>query len=599
MKQPEADILFEISYEVCNKVGGIYTVLSSKAALMKEKYKEYITIGPYYEDKANLALEQTPVPQHLTELFDELRKEGIECIYGKWQVPGEPSAILVDFRKQLEKTDSIKKDLWDNFGVDTLFCSGDYTEPMVWAWCVGRLLEKAGQKQASKKIVAHFHEWLSGIALLYLKMKKSNVRSVFTTHATMLGRAIAGGGDDLYNILENMNPYDEAKRRGVLDKYTTEKACAKEADVFTTVSEITAIEAEKVLERKADVLVLNGLDIQKFPTIEGTSIKHQETRDVMREFLAYYFFPYYSFDIEQSLTYFILGRNEFRNKGVDIYIKALGELNRRLKSEGSKKTIISFFFIPLEAHGIRTNLIKNKNYYREIKKDVEDQNELVKTRIIRDLVAGRKIDVEKLFPKDFMLSVKKTIQGFSKNESAPPLCTHYLVDENNNEILNALKQEGLLNLEEDKVKVIVYPVYISESDGILGLKYYDVISGGHLGVFPSYYEPWGYTPLECASLAVPSITSDLAGYGRYINKVSEKNEGGIFVLKRFKQDEKNVVDDFVDVLHNFSKLKKPERVKQKLIAKEMSMLADWSVLIENYIEAHNMALDKGKNKCLR
>ena len=196
MIEPKAEMLFEVSYEVCNKVGGIYTVLTSKAALMKEKYKEYTTIGPYYAEKANVGLEQLPVPQELAKIFEELKSEGIECIYGKWQVPGEPNTILIDFRNVVGQADSIKKELWDNFSVDTLFGSGDFIEPMIWAWSVGRLLEKVGQNNSSKKIVAHFHEWLAGIALLYLKMKESSVKTVFTTHATMLGRAIAGSGEE-------------------------------------------------------------------------------------------------------------------------------------------------------------------------------------------------------------------------------------------------------------------------------------------------------------------------------------------------------------------------------------------------------------------
>lgn len=592
MIKAKADMLFEASYEVCNKVGGIYTVLSSKAALMKENYPEYITIGPYYHDKAATSLEQLPTPKEYTDIFLELRREGIECIYGRWMVTGEPQTILVDFKNYVKNGNDIKKELWENFGVDTLFSAWDYTEPMVWAYCVGKLLEKIAIKFNSRKIVAHFHEWLAGISLLYLKSKKSGIKTVFTTHATMLGRAIAGSGDDLYYLLDKINPYEEAKKRGILDKFTTEKACAVNCEIFTTVSEITAIEAEKILGRRPEVLVLNGLDADKFPTIEGTSIKHQETREAIREFLSYYFLPYYPLDLEESLNYFLLARYEFRNKGLDIYVKALSKLNERLKSEKSVKTVISFFFVPMETHGINTSILENKNTYHEIKDAVEAQNEIVKTRLVRDLASNKKIEIENLFPKNFLLSIKNTTQSFARHDSLPPLSTHNMHDEKNNELITAMRKEGLLNREEDRVKVIIYPVYLSESDGILNLKYYDVVSGCHLGIFPSYYEPYGYTPLECAALGVPSVTTDLAGFGRYIEKMSIEKEGGIFVLKRFGRDEDEVIKNFTDVIHNFSKMKKPERVNQKLIAKELSLLADWSILINNYISAHNMALEK-------
>jgi glycogen synthase len=592
MIKANADILFEASYEVCNKVGGIYTVLSSKAALMKEKYPEYVAVGPYYHDKASTSLEQQPAPKEYQDIFLELRQEGIECIYGRWMVTGEPNTILIDFRNCIKNGNDIKRELWEKFGVETLFSAWDYTEPMVWAWCVGKLLDKIGKKFESKKIVAHFHEWLAGIALLNLKANRSMIKTVFTTHATMLGRAIAGSGDDLYYLLDKINPYEEAKKRGILDKFSTEKACALNCDIFTTVSEITAIEAEKILGRRAEVIVLNGLDAEKFPTIEGTSIKHQETREEIRDFLSYYFFPYYSLDLEESLNYFLLARYEFRNKGLDIYIKALARMNNKLKSEKSTKTIISFFFVPMETHGINTTILENKNIYHEIKHAVEEQNETVKSRLVRDLASNKKIEIENLLPKNFLLSIKSTTQSFARQNSTPPLSTHNLHNEQNNEMINLMKNEGLLNREEDRIKVIIYPVYLSESDGILNLKYYDVVSGCHLGIFPSYYEPYGYTPLECAALGVPSVTSDLAGFGRYIETISKQKEGGIFVLKRFQKKEEDVINEFTGILYDFSKLKKPERVNQKVIAKELSLLADWSILINNYIEAHNMALLK-------
>lgn len=595
MNKPKADILFEVSYEVCNKVGGIYTVLSSKAALMKEKYPEYIAIGPYYHDKAHVSLEQHPVPKEYADIFEELRKEGIECIYGKWLVQGEPSAILVDFKNYFPKSDEIKKELWERYGVDTLFCSYDYTEPMVWSWCVGKLIEKIGRKFDNKKVVAQFHEWMSGIALLYLKAHNPRVRTVFTTHATMLGRAICGGGDDLYGMLDSINPSEEAKKRGIVDKYTTEKACATQTDIFTTVSEITGLEAEKILGRKPEVLVLNGLDADKFPTIEGTSIKHQQTREVIRDFLSYYFFPYYHIDLEESLNYFLLARQEFRNKGIDIYIKALGKLNQRLKDEKSQKTIIAFILVPMGTQGIKTSLLENKNCFSEIKNEVNQQNEIVKTRLTRDLAAGKKIDMESLLPKNFMLSVKNTMQCFTKHGETPPLSTHNLQNEDSNEFVIAIKNAGLSNHEDDKVKIIIYPAYLSESDGLLNMNYYDAVSGFHLGSFPSYYEPWGYTPLECASLGVPAITTDLAGFGLYMQKMAEEKGGGLYVLKRHRRNENDVIDDFTDILHGFARMKKSERVNQKVMAKELSMLANWSILIENYIEAHNKALEKGGN----
>lgn len=577
--RPKADILIESSFEVCNKVGGIYTVVTSKAAIINEAYLDYFLVGPYYQDKA-FELEQQPPPEFLKKPFAELAAQGINCVFGKWQVKGEPYTILVDFKNKLGDANDIKKQLWESYQVDTLFSNYDFTEPMVWAWCVGKLIEKISEN-TSKKIVTHFHEWLAGISLLYLKKYKPQIPTVFTTHATMLGRSIAGTGDKLYSIIDTIQPYEEARRRGVIDKFTTELACAKYTNIFTTVSEITGYEAEKLLGRKPEVLVLNGLDINRFPTFEETSIMHRKNRDIMREFLSYYFEPYYDIDFKESLNMFIFGRNEFKNKGVDIFIKSLSKLNKELTQ--TDKTVFAFFFIPCSASSIRFDLLDAKNKYHQIKEMVENESEALKQNIISNLLSDKDAGVN-LLSKNFMQTIKKNVMHFKKL-GLPPLSTHN-VDENE-PMLKAFRENNLLNREEDKVKVILYPIYVSNNDGLLNLSYYEAITAGHLGVFPSYYEPWGYTPLESAALGVPAVTSDLAGFGRYIKDKATK--GGIFVLDRQNVSEEKSVENFKNMMLDYVKLTQQKRVEQKIIAKELAAVADWSVLAKNYIIAQNMA----------
>ena len=303
------EILFEVSFEVCNKVGGIYTVLASKAALMKDYYHRYIAVGPYYENKARLEFREEAPPADLAAVFADLRKDGIVAHWGTWGVKGEPNAILLEFLGLMPRKDAIKRELWEIARVDSLKAGWDFEEPMLWSWAAGMLIERFAA-QSPTKVAAHFHEWLAGFGLIYLRSRQAKVATVFTTHATMLGRAIAGSGIDLYSELESMNPDEAAYRCGVQDKFTAERAAAKAAHVFTTVSEITGMEAAKVLGRRPDILVLNGLDMEKFPTIEETSIKHVASRDRIREYLTYHFFPYYNLDLERTLT--LLGCTSIR-----------------------------------------------------------------------------------------------------------------------------------------------------------------------------------------------------------------------------------------------------------------------------------------------
>ena len=592
----ESDYLFEVSWEVCNKVGGIYTVVKSKSSLMKENCKNYFLIGPYFEDNKNLEFEEAEAPDYIKKAFEEMNKIGIKCVYGKWTIESEPNTILIDGKVLLKNKDELKKKLWEKFQIDSLYANWDFEEPMAWSYSIGLLLESI-KKHIDKtdheaKISTHFHEWMSGFALLYLKEKNINIGTVFTTHATILGRTICGNGLNLYEMLNTINPEYEARRFNVIEKFTTERACANNADVFTTVSEITSIEAEKILGRKPEILVLNGLYIKEFPTLEETSIKHADNRDLIREFLSYFFFPYYSFDLEENLIFYVVGRYEYKNKGLDILTKALGRLNERLKRENSKKTISVFYWIPGDAKEIRKELLENKTFYRHIRNYILRHSEELQKNIIKNVLSQKEsFDEKDIFSKEFIRENKKHLARF-KRIGTPPLSTHHLGNEDKDPIMNGFKENGLLNREEDKVKVIQYPVYLNGVDGLIDLQYYDSLVGCHLGIFPSYYEPWGYTPLESAALGVPAITTDLAGFGRFIEKDERTNKKGLFVLKRYNKNEEDIINEFVKTLYNYINLTRHKRVENKIEAKSLAELADWKELIHNYFQAHNLALKK-------
>ncbi len=605
MIQVKADCLFEVSWEVCNKVGGIYTVIMSKAALMNEAYKNYFLVGPYIEEKAQLTFVEENPSDELKPVFEALAMEGIKAHFGTWQVKGEPKAILLDTNDYRGKTNELKSMYWDKYQIDSLNSHWDFEEPMVWASAVGRMIQLYNEKNNAdekKKVALHCHEWMAGFALLFLKIVGSKVAATFTTHATMLGRSIAGSGKPLYDMLENLDPTTEARNSGVMDKFSTEKACAHECESFTTVSEITSIEAEKILGRKADVLVLNGLDMGKFPTFEETSIKHNRNRDKVREFASYYFYPHYYFDMEQTLFFFIVGRYEVRNKGIDVMIKALWKLNDRLKEEGSKKTVIVFFWIPREVHGAKAELSLNKSNYLQIKDFMESNRKDINRKIMHNIMSCPSecfVDADKftrmeLFDKNFLLEAKKLKINFFKSGN-PLLVTHNLPNEVNDDVIRSLTEGGLDNKEDDKVKVIHYPVYLTGIDGLIDLPYYEALAACHLGLFPSYYEPWGYTPLESAALGVPALTTDLSGFGRFL---MEKKEGkdGIYILHRYGKQDAEVIDEFAEIMYKFTTLSHTNRVKQKMKAKEVSALADWGELVNNYFEAHNQAVDKAWGK---
>lgn len=596
------DLLLEVSWEVCNKVGGINTVLKSKASLMKEQYPKYVLVGPYFREKAIVELEQKQPPESIVRAFAKLKKEGITCYYGTWQIKGEPNVILIDFSTLIAQKNELKTWLWEAYQIDSLTAGWDFEEPVIFSAAVAKLLRAIEEEKRARgeqeKIVAHFHEWMTGSAILFLRRLGSQLPTVFTTHATMLGRAIAGSGEPLYEMLDTIDPMEAAYRHGVQAKHLTERACAKEATVFTTVSEITALEAKALLGREPDLLVLNGLEVSRFPTFEETSIKHVTCRETLRDFLTYYFFPYYLFSLEHNLIFFITGRNEFRNKGIDLTIEALGRLNELMKEaaaseKGYKRTVSVFFWIPLEHAGVKVELLENKNYYQHITNYIRYNADKILKKVLYDFLAQKKIQRNPLFTKEFLQGMKKDVIQF-RREGEPPLCTNYLPYEEQNEVVQAFRAAGLLNREEDRVKVILQPVYLDGNDGLINLPYYDAIAGAHLGLFPSYYEPWGYTPLECAAMGVAAVTTDLAGFGRFIQQKVKKPLSGITVLRRHQQPHEKIVEEFAQLLFSFTKLTHSERVKNKMVAKELSGLCDWREFIKFYREAHRLALERSR-----
>lgn len=583
MQQKSLDLV-EVSFEVANKVGGIYQVLKSKNSKMEEFYGDkYLTIGFYDQDSAQgeFVPRENPYP----EVFEELREEGIKCYYGVWNVEGQPKTILVDASELEKNIDTLKHQYWDQFNIDSINAGNDFDEPLKWGYAVSRLIQKLEQED---EFVVHLHEWLSAVPAFHIQSP-----TVFTAHATVLGRALSNSNYDLVSMVEkNSVNQDLAYEMGVKAKHDLEKAAAEESDVFTTVSKLTAEEASAVLEVKPDMVLPNGFNVDDYKGLEKLSINHVQKKKKAKEFLRAYFQPYYSTDLENDpRIFFTSGRYEYHNKGFNVLIEALAEVN-----EEDGKNVYFFFFVPSSTDRPNQQILENKSLYEELNNYASKKLPEVRENFVKAITSGenpaRKI--EKILSGSNKLERLQS-SFHSRKDEKPPLSAFELSYEQD-DILDKLREEGLTNSESDRVKVVFYPTYLSAGDNLLSMDYEEAVVASSAGFFPSYYEPWGYTPVETAANGALSVTTDLSGFGQFLQEeTSSSDREGIKILNRRDNTKDKVVSDLADFIDEFANYTKTEITERKHNARKLVQKTSWSKLGENYKQAHDLAVENNDN----
>ena len=543
------DYIFESSWEVCNKVGGIYTVLSTRANTLQLEMKDRIIfIGPdvWRDNKCPYFTEDK-------ELFSDWTKkasdEGLLIKVGRWNVPGCPIAVLVDFMPYFEKKNDIYGWLWENYQVDSLHAYGDYDEASMFSYAAGLVVESYYNFYLSVKdnVVYHANEWMTGLGALYINSRLPQVATIFTTHATSIGRSIAGNMKPLYDYLFAYNGDQMAMELNMQSKHSIEKQTALHVDCFTTVSEITANECKELLDKPVDCVLPNGFEDGFVPSSAATftrkrKLARKKLLEVANALLGE------TLD-DDTLIVSTSGRYEFRNKGVDVYIESM---NRLLRDKDLKKKVLAFIEVP--------------GWVGEPRQDLKER-----------LESGKTFDTP--------LEV--------------PQVTHWLHEMSHDNVLGMMKYYDMHNRKDEKVKVIFLPCYLDGKDGILNMTYYDIVLGNDLCIYPSYYEPWGYTPLEAIAFKVPCITTDLAGFGQWVN--SEEGcygeiTDGVKVIHRTDYNYSEVADVIKDTVAQYSSYTKKQIEECRKKAGQLSKKALWNEFIKYYHEAYDIALRKANER---
>lgn len=544
------DYIFEASWEVCNKVGGIYTVLSTRAKTLQEKFHDRILfIGPdFWQGKENPLFTES---DNLCAAWKKhaAEKDNLSVRVGRWNIPGEPIVILVDFQPFYAKKNEIYTEMWNRYQVDSLHAYGDYDEASMFSYAAGKVVESFYRYNLTEndKVIYQAHEWMTGMGALYLRTYVPEIATIFTTHATSIGRSIAGNNKPLYDYLFAYNGDQMAQELNMQSKHSIEKQTAHYVDCFTTVSEITNNECKELLDKPADVLLLNGFEDDFVPKGATYTGKRKRARAAFLQVAGKLLGQEFSDD---TLIIGTSGRYEFRNKGIDVFLEAMNRLNR---DKNLKKNVLALVSVP--------------GWVGECRED--------------------------------LLQRLKSREKFTTPLECP-FITHWLHNMTHDQVLDMLKYLGMGNRPEDKVKVIFVPCYLDGKDGIFNKLYYDLILGMDLTVYASYYEPWGYTPLESVAFYVPTVTTDLSGFGRWVNGLKDQHgiDDGVEVLHRSDYNYSEVADGIKDTVSAFSAKTDAEVKAIRKRAGKVAEQALWKHFIQYYYEAYDFALRHAAKRLL-
>lgn len=542
-KTTTPEYLFESSWEVCNKVGGIYTVLSTKAHTLQQMFNDKVVfIGPDVWGPAN-------APDFIEDdaLFADWKKHArttdkLKMKVGRWNVPGTPPVVLIDFKPFFSDRDAFFYSMWENFRVDSMHAYGDYDESCIFAYAVGKVIESFYNfyNLSDKKVTALFNEWMLGMGALYIKKQIPAIATLFTTHATSIGRSIASNNKALYAYMDGYNGDQMAKELNMEAKHSLEKQTAHHVDCFTTVSDITARECKQLLDKAPDIVTPNGFEPNFVPEGKEYTKKRAEARktliNVAEKLLGCPISP-------DALLVSTSGRYEYRNKGIDVFIEAM---NRVRNSGELQREVVAFLMVPAWVRDARADL-----------KEV----------------------------------IEKNIQTTSPMQM--PFITHWLNLMDQDKVLNYISHAGFTNQASEKLKIIFVPCYLDGRDGIFNKPYYDLLIGMDATVYPSYYEPWGYTPLESVAFGIPTVTTNLAGFGLWAEKsVSGKNiSEGVAVIERTDFNYFDVADAITASILSLVKKDKKEVEEIRKRCFKLAKQAEWSKFIVFYQKAFSDALE--------
>lgn len=540
------DYLFEVSWEVCNKVGGIYAVLSTKAATLREIVGDKLVfIGPDLWEGQESPFFDANAQGELSDWARIANAEGLKVRAGRWKVPGEPQVVLVDFRPFFSRKNAFYTQMWEWYGVNSLDAYGDYDEGCTFAYASAIVIESLFKHYCPQrcKAVAHFNEWTTAMGVLYLKHQLPAIATMFTTHATCVGRSICGNNKPLYDYLSGYHGDQMSYELNMASKHSVEKHAALAADCFTTVSDITAAECNQLLERMP-LVTPNGFESDFVPKGNAFTRTRKDSRASLTRIVECLTGHK---PADDALFIGTAGRCEFKNKGIDVFLDAVN----RLREYNLEREIVAFIMVP--------------GWVQEARADVKQR----------------------------YTSKEKYTTSLSD-----PVFTHAVHNYFEDAILNRIHQLGICNQPNDKVKVVYIPCYLNGDDGLINRSYYSMLAGFDLTIYPSYYEPWGYTPMESCAFGVPTITTSLSGFGKWCQRIGlhQNIMEGVAIIPRNDSNYWEVVSDIANIVAQMDIVSPAEAKIARNEAKKIATRAEWNKFIKYYSTGFDQALREAQKR---
>ncbi|MCF2501781.1 glycogen synthase [Dyadobacter sp. CY107] len=589
-------LLFEIAWEVCNQIGGIFTFIKSKVPTMTDTYGDnYFLIGPYIPEKAKLDfrpirdLDNTP----LSNAIQHIKMLGFEIHYGYWLLEeAHPKVILINPVINMEALHAAKATLWQHHEISALESNALLDQVIGFGEVTRLLLTKLIEEiDIDQDVIAHYHEWMSATSLPELSCRQVRLATVFTTHATQLGRYLASNEPNYFSKISTFDWMQKAREYGIETQAKIERNVAKHANVLVTNSALTTAECETFLGRRPDSIVHSG--IHRKPGV-GHEVfeKHLQNREKIDAFIKALFSPSYQLKSDKTLYFFTSGRYEFRNKGFDITLQAIARLNEVLVRRQSDIRVVLFIITKKPFYNIKPDVLEARQRFQELQKICKKISAKLGPRMYANVTgsAGHKLpDLNQLIDDELQMTWRQALANF-KRKGLPPVTTHHLLEQD--DITMFCDQAGLNNKEEDRVKVIYHPDFIERAISLFSMDYLEFVRGCHLGVFPSLYEPWGNAAMETVLHGTPVVTSDISGFGRFASETAGM-EGNhqIKIVKRREQSSEDAVIQLTEIFTQFvEEFEDQSYIPRATLPKPFLDTLCWSELQQRYHENYRLAL---------